>query len=163
MVEKAPHAAFVGNPLDFHSYILKFLQERCTLTKDDYDEDFDFGDNWNWDDTTYSDTLGTNTDDTFGTNTNDFGGNFGYDLETFFDSYTSDRSYDFDDDGFLFDNHFDSDWIGSDTNDYTSDDFSDTRNQYASDFTTGDTITLTDDTKRTITDDNDYLTDDDWQ
>eukprot|EP00486_Rosalina_sp_Unknown_P016733 CAMPEP_0201581202 /NCGR_PEP_ID=MMETSP0190_2-20130828/64537_1 /ASSEMBLY_ACC=CAM_ASM_000263 /TAXON_ID=37353 /ORGANISM="Rosalina sp." /LENGTH=313 /DNA_ID=CAMNT_0048018663 /DNA_START=285 /DNA_END=1226 /DNA_ORIENTATION=+ len=73
MVEKAGHAAFVGNPAGFHSDILRFLSTQCQLGEDTEDEYIEYPE-----------------DDTF----DDYNKDTDYDSDTYGDSDTNDQDFD---------------------------------------------------------------------
>merc|ERR1712176_1205120 len=75
MIKKAEHAAFVGNPEDFHKEILRFLSTQCTLGEDTdtdnglsdvYDDDdlfgYEGGDDMDTDSDYYDDTENNEKD-----------------------------------------------------------------------------------------------------
>lgn len=109
MVEKAGHAAFVGNPAGFHTDILRFLSTQCTLgedTEEIYDTDTDtFGDYDRYDSETDSDSYYNNDIDT---ETDD------QDFEAYLAKYFANNDY-YDDTDLYFDN------VNEDSVGYTDD------------------------------------------
>merc|ERR1712232_933690 len=88
MIPRAEHAAFVGNPEEFHKEILRFLSTQCTLGEDTDTMDSDLTDMYD-DDALFGYQRGdTDTDsDYYDDADSDYGGNANQNFEEYLAQY----------------------------------------------------------------------------